>query len=500
MNEPLVDPPTESTPSAARQVRWGLVASGPPVDAAEFETGQRTVEIVAMWGDDVLHVAHVGPRRDAVVERAPERALDRSALGDESLPVVADDDGRLCVVVPAGATCELTEAGAEPKSLDALAAEGKLVPLAGRDGVTLCPLPDGASARITHDGLTFLVRPTAAARAIGARGRIRLRHVGWIGLSLAVHAAFLTMFYFMPPKSAALSLDDASAQERMIEWLMTPEAVEEPPVTWADDRGTAGDEGARHAGDEGQAGDPEERPTRNRMGIEGPRDNPRPTLAREAVRERMDSITAVGAVRALVGSWNAPTSPYGADQAQGRDAMSALGALFGDQIGANFGHGGLGLRGTGRHAGGNAEGTIGVGRLGTVGCGRPRCEGAGSYGSIALNSDRRPRTPSVQMTRAQVLGGLSQEAIRRVVRQHLAEVRFCYEQALQSNPSLEGRVAVQWIVGSDGRVQSSSLASSTVRNANVESCIVQAVRRWTFPAPEGGVVGVNYPFVLMPGN
>jgi hypothetical protein len=34
-------------------------------------------------------------------------------------------------------------------------------------------------------------------------------------------------------------------------------------------------------------------------------------------------------------------------------------------------------------------------------------------------------------------------------------------------------------------------------NAKVEQCIAQSVRRWTFPAPEGGgIVVVSYPFVL----
>ena len=34
-------------------------------------------------------------------------------------------------------------------------------------------------------------------------------------------------------------------------------------------------------------------------------------------------------------------------------------------------------------------------------------------------------------------------------------------------------------------------------NASVESCIANAVRRWSFPQPDGGMpVGVNYPFLL----
>jgi hypothetical protein len=38
-------------------------------------------------------------------------------------------------------------------------------------------------------------------------------------------------------------------------------------------------------------------------------------------------------------------------------------------------------------------------------------------------------------------------------------------------------------------------------NSAVEGCMVQAVRRWQFPAPDGGgLVLVSYPFVLAPAG
>jgi len=47
----------------------------------------------------------------------------------------------------------------------------------------------------------------------------------------------------------------------------------------------------------------------------------------------------------------------------------------------------------------------------------------------------------------------------------------------------------------------SKVASSTMGNSQVEDCIAKAVRRWTFPSPEGGgVVIVTYPFVLAPAG
>jgi hypothetical protein len=82
---------------------------------------------------------------------------------------------------------------------------------------------------------------------------------------------------------------------------------------------------------------------------------------------------------------------------------------------------------------------------------------------------------------------------------HLNEVRYCYEQALGTAPELAGRVALRIIIGSDGKVTESSIASSTLGNANVEGCVAKAGLGWQFPRVEGGgLVIVSYPFNFLP--
>jgi hypothetical protein len=41
-------------------------------------------------------------------------------------------------------------------------------------------------------------------------------------------------------------------------------------------------------------------------------------------------------------------------------------------------------------------------------------------------------------------------------------------------------------------------ASSTLDDANVQSCLTDAFKRLSFPQPEGGTVGVDYPMVFTP--
>lgn len=147
--------------------------------------------------------------------------------------------------------------------------------------------------------------------------------------------------------------------------------------------------------------------------------------------------------------------------------------------------------------GGTESGTIGLGNLGTIGG-----SGGSGYGRGAggLGEDRGA-TPRIRTGSAEVRGSLSPEVIRRVVRRHINEVRFCYEQELSAHPDLEGRVNVAFVISPSGAVSEARVSSSTLGSATVESCITTAVQRWTFPAPEGGgVVAVTYPFVLMTGG
>lgn len=99
------------------------------------------------------------------------------------------------------------------------------------------------------------------------------------------------------------------------------------------------------------------------------------------------------------------------------------------------------------------------------------------------------------------LGGptLDHTVIMRVVSKRLAEIRYCYEKELQRLRRLSGRVEVRFTVQPDGLVSSVSVQSSTLNNVVVETCVVQRIRKWVFPALRGGApVEAVYPFVFHP--
>jgi hypothetical protein len=191
-------------------------------------------------------------------------------------------------------------------------------------------------------------------------------------------------------------------------------------------------------------------------------------------------------------------------RALGSEADDVIGHMVAGDIGGAWGTGGLGSTGTGAGAADTGKATIGgVHGLRTIGSRNgPGPGGSGyDYGVGGLKGRGPIRVPDVKFGEIASRGNLDKEIIRRIVRQHLNEVRFCYEQALPRKPSLAGRVVTQFTIAGTGKVLVSALQSSTLGEVSVESCIVAATRRWLYPAPTGGgLVTVSYPFQLAPAG
>ena len=119
------------------------------------------------------------------------------------------------------------------------------------------------------------------------------------------------------------------------------------------------------------------------------------------------------------------------------------------------------------------------------------CSGPGSAGTNCTETPEGPRC----------FGSLDKGLIREVVRENIDEIRYCYERALMTSPSLAGKVAVKFIISPTGAVCASEVAQSTVDSAALAVCVAARVRTWTFPKPNGGgLLVVTYPFIFQPGE
>jgi outer membrane biosynthesis protein TonB len=94
-------------------------------------------------------------------------------------------------------------------------------------------------------------------------------------------------------------------------------------------------------------------------------------------------------------------------------------------------------------------------------------------------------------------GGLDKEIIAEYIKSKLGQIRYCYERQLSGNPNLHGTVLIKFTIGGNGNVSTQSVARTTLKDANVEECILRRVAGWTFPLPKGGTsVVVSYPFLF----
>jgi Ca-activated chloride channel family protein len=135
--------------------------------------------------------------------------------------------------------------------------------------------------------------------------------------------------------------------------------------------------------------------------------------------------------------------------------------------------------------------SVGIGGAGGTGSG---------YGYGSMTGGRSIRVPTIRQAKADVVGALDKDVVRRIVRSHINEIRKCYNIGLARDRNIKGRVAIEFVIGPNGKLTAAAIKEDTCPDRLVSSCILGAVRGWEFPKPgDGGVVNVVYPFVLEPG-
>jgi len=386
-----------------------------------------------------------------------------------------------------GHTCEL----------ETLVARGHTIPTASGHKFVL---PDGARCRLEHEGITYRIGTVARGKVV-ARGHdpdkpFWLYNAG----SFAVMGTLLALVHLVPEDALAMSMDETMTENRYVGYMQQPDLETEPDVPVVDgdlpeEASTDGTAGQAAAGPSGAIGSPKSTRATGRTKLSASvRGNP--MLARgydPAVVSRDAGI--LGVMDQFSG--NILASPTGAAYSMGSDDGDVW-AGVGDGDGMQHGFG-TGLVGTGRQGGGDGDGTVGFGTAGLMGK-----QGAGQgdrYGKPGTgHGGRRPKVPKVKRGKDDIVGPVDKDAIRRVVRSHINQVRHCYNQGLTRDPNMRGRVAVKFAIGPTGRVLSSIVSENGVGDRDVGTCVANAVRRWKFPAPHGGGSAmVTYPFSFVPG-
>lgn len=207
-------------------------------------------------------------------------------------------------------------------------------------------------------------------------------------------------------------------------------------------------------------------------------------------------VQRVGALAALGGTPRGTRGYEGLDNNSLKNIRSAGVGQGGGGIG-NAGRGGVKgfMTGSGLIAGSAGEGgrAQSAGGYGTRGIGGGRA----GYGKISLVGGTN--AVSLPMDdEATVEGGLDRDQIIAVINRNKGQIIYCYEKGLQAQPSIGGRVAVDFVIGPSGRITTARVAQTSLRSKLVEDCMLARMKTWQFPRPVGNVnVDVLYPFELM---
>ncbi len=165
-----------------------------------------------------------------------------------------------------------------------------------------------------------------------------------------------------------------------------------------------------------------------------------------------------------------------------------------DQEKAFQGVGGLTVATSDAALRGVKSGTGGSGKVADIGSLR----GAGNIasGNTGAGVTEKRVTGVVRHEAPAVDGELDPALVSKEVRARIGAVKACYERALKRNPSLSGKIKVRWTITAAGTVSGIDVSDDSVGDSEVSSCIKQLVARWRFPAPSGGSVEVEFPFVF----
>jgi hypothetical protein len=202
----------------------------------------------------------------------------------------------------------------------------------------------------------------------------------------------------------------------------------------------------------------------------------------------------VGLVDVLQGNKIAAISNILSNNAQGlSDKMAIAMAGAGSEFVMGHGSGGMGFKGTG--TGGGGEGGYGrihgLGKIDTGG-------GTGMHASLGRKGVKK--VGKLRIGSGSSAGFCKKGDISRVVRRRAGAIRACYEQRLQVNASLRGKVTVRWTISTSGSVSGASAIGNTLGDGAATNCILRNIRRMRFPKPEGGICKVQWPFVFNSGG
>lgn len=409
------------------------------------------------------------------------------SVGEGAAALVAKPDQSAIVDLPIRAVGNGWE-------LDARGATGGALHLRGRQedpaelGRRGAPVPIVAGDYGVLQYGAFSVFFQFAHAAPVPRGRLRVD----LGLLLAFVFAILTvggslllLYMLFPAQDLPKPLELTNPEELAVQYHFTPAPPD--PAPGAESEGAAG---AKAKDPKPTAGSPSKRkPGPDKPSAEPPAPGPGAPQSLSAMTDVMQGAVGKEVLETL-GTISSVSEALG--------GLGAAGVVLGGQTG------GFGTRASGGGAGEGGSAVFGAGTLdtgfgsgaGLAGNGRGR---SGSGTGTGGDGNGRGGERRLEAVAAAAPGqGLSPDQISRVVRARQGAFRACYDSAAARDPKLAGGITVSFSVSPAGSV-TARIASSSLANARVESCVLRTFNRLRFPTADAPT-SANWPLVFRPGK
>jgi hypothetical protein len=231
---------------------------------------------------------------------------------------------------------------------------------------------------------------------------------------------------------------------------------------------------------------------KNSYSVAGPK-NTEIYLSKQNILQQASDFGLISILSANSMDVNTPSNTWNTTNESGNSLFNYNGSLSANEVGEGFGIGGLSLTGLGE--GGNNSGDgVGVGKINALGNNLYNIYGPSSK----LTSTHKPKPIQMRIGNTSSSGKIPPDVIQRIIRQNFGTFKLCYQNALRNNPSLTGKVAVQFVIDHHGAVSQTSNNGSDLPDAAATSCVINSFKGLSFPAPEQGIVTVTYSIQFSP--
>src|SRR5512133_66620 len=473
-------------PAAAVKGRQLKVADAVTEDlSSETDLG---VELRILWGDTLIEAGTFrAPSTPVLVGETPKCAFRLAGveLPVAEFPLLRHEAGDYRVAFARGMTGILDDKG-KRTSLAKLVRERKATADEKIDGAYTVGVPRVGAVRLELG--SRLAIEARARRPMEVKGspfweRINYQFLNLFLVLFFLQGAFVVATENFPYDTDIVADDLFKNPARMAKFIIKPPEQQKIDLGKGEKKAEESGEAAeKHKGEEGKMGKKDAAKTNARS-------------APKAIDPNAKEIVKRSGLLGALGRGGGGLSTVFGSGGLGGDLRGAVGNMFGPVVGDSYGLGGLGIRGSGSGGGGGGE-TIGIGAVGTKG----RGGGLGSYGTgVGGLGKKSDRDVNISTGTAVVMGSIDKELVRKVIQDHAAQIRYCYEQQLAVNPRLQGKVSIKWIINAEGAASSAQIdgSATSLEDAKVHECMMARITSWAFPKPKGGGIAViTYPWIL----